>query len=88
MQKSIPQRMCSGCKARKEKSGLIRVVRDPQGVISLDRTGKKNGRGAYVCNDVACLKSARKARRLERALKSAIPEDVYRTLEEELAQIE
>jgi len=87
MQKKIPQRMCSGCKEKKTKKELVRVVRCPQGSISLDITGRKSGRGAYICPKMDCLKFARKAKRLERALKAPIPEEVYRALEEELGQV-
>jgi len=86
--KQQPQRMCSGCRARKEKGELVRVVRSPEGEISLDATGKKNGRGAYLCPDANCLKLARKARRLERTFKGAVPDDVYQALEEALGRVE
>ena len=73
-------RMCVGCREMKEKKTLIRVVRSPEGSISLDFRGKANGRGAYVCPDPACLKKAIKAKALERALETAIPEEVYAQL--------
>jgi predicted RNA-binding protein YlxR (DUF448 family) len=79
-----PVRMCSGCGERKLKKELVRVVRSPEGEISLDATGKKSGRGAYICNDPACLKKARKARRLERSFSCQIPEEIYQRLEGEL----
>lgn len=82
--KKLPVRMCSGCQQRKPKKELVRVVRSPEGEISLDRTGKKSGRGAYICADPECLKKARKAKRLERSLECGIPDDVYRSLEEEM----
>ncbi|MBC8545874.1 YlxR family protein [Clostridiaceae bacterium NSJ-31] len=82
--KKIPMRMCSGCGKMKPKRELIRVVRSPQGEISLDTVGKKPGRGAYVCNNLDCLKKARKARRLERSLSCQIPDEVYNRMEEEL----
>ena len=82
--KKTPERMCAGCKGRKLKNELIRVVRDPQGGISLDATGKKSGRGAYICPKRECLLLAKKAKRLERALEAAIPAEVYAALEEEL----
>ena len=84
-QKKIPVRMCSGCMQRFPKKELIRVVRGPDGDISLDATGKKSGRGAYICPKAECLKKARKAKRLERALESQIAEDVYDKLEEALS---
>ena len=88
MQKKIPQRMCCGCKQRKQKKELVRVVRAPEGEICLDITGRQNGRGAYICLSAQCLKLAQKGRRLERALQGAIPEQVYRSLEEELSRVE
>jgi predicted RNA-binding protein YlxR (DUF448 family) len=81
-QKKIPVRMCSGCMQRFPKKELIRVVRSPEGEISLDAKGKKSGRGAYICPNMDCLKKARKAKRLERALESPITEDVYDKREE------
>ena len=66
--RKIPVRMCAGCSEHKPKKELVRVVRTPEGEILLDLTGKKSGRGAYVCHDPECLKKARRARRLERAL--------------------
>jgi predicted RNA-binding protein YlxR (DUF448 family) len=85
-QKKLPERMCAGCQARKAKKELIRVVRSPEGEISLDLTGKKSGRGVYICPAAECLKKARKARRLERALECAIPDEIYERLEEELGK--
>ena len=84
--KRIPMRMCTGCGEHKPKKELVRVVRSPQGEISLDLTGKKSGRGAYVCNQLECLKKARKSKRIERALDCEIPEEVYNRLEEEMKQ--
>ena len=80
MQKKIPMRQCLGCRENKPKKELIRVVRSPEGEISLDFRGKKNGRGAYVCPDPACLKKAIKAKALERALETQIPEEIYAQL--------
>lgn len=82
--KKVPLRMCTGCGEMKPKKELVRVVKSPQGEISLDMTGRKPGRGAYVCPDPACLKSARKARRLEKAFSCQIPAEVYDRMEEEL----
>lgn len=85
MQKKIPMRMCTGCGEMKPKKELVRVVKSPQGEISLDLTGKKPRRGAYVCKNVTCLRAARKARRLERAFSCAISPQVYDQMEEEIA---
>ena len=82
--RSIPMRKCTGCTEMKPKKELVRVVRSPEGEVSLDLTGKKPGRGAYVCRDAACLSKARKAGRLERAFSCEIPPDVYERMEEEL----
>ena len=84
--KKIPQRQCVGCRTMKDKKALIRVVRTPDGDIVLDSTGKRAGRGAYVCPDAACLKKARKSRALERAFAVEIPEAVYDALEAQMAQ--
>lgn len=81
----IPLRMCAGCGLRKPKKELVRVVRSPEGEISLDLTGRKPGRGAYVCRSADCLKAARKSRRLEKAFACRIPDEVYARLEEELS---
>lgn len=79
--KKLPERRCTGCGERFPKSVLIRVVRSPEGEITLDATGKKSGRGAYLCKNPACLKKARKARRLEQNLAVQIPDDIYDMLE-------
>ena len=84
MQKKIPQRQCMGCRERKAKRELIRVVRGTDGTVSLDFGGKLNGRGAYICPDKACFQKARKGKRLERALDTAIPDSVYDAMENEL----
>ncbi len=86
--KKVPVRMCSGCGQHFPKKELVRVVRSPQGEISVDLTGKKSGRGAYICQNVECLRKARKAKRLERALECQIPDEVYGRLEEELSRSE
>ena len=80
MQKKIPMRQCLGCREMKPKKELIRVVRSPEGEISLDFKGKANGRGAYLCPEPACLKKAIKARALERALETSIPQEIYALL--------
>lgn len=77
MQKKIPQRQCMGCRERKPKREMLRVVRGTDGTVSLDFSGKVNGRGAYVCPDAECLKKAQKSRALERCLETAVPQDVY-----------
>ena len=82
--KKIPMRMCSGCGEMKPKRELVRVVKSPQGEISMDFTGRKAGRGAYVCKNPECLQKAQKARRLERSFSMQIPQEVYERLKEEL----
>ncbi len=82
--KKIPERQCLGCNGHFPKPTLLRVVRDPDGNVSLDFTGKKSGRGAYICKNVACLQKAQKSRRLARNLDCEIPEDVYLSMEAEL----
>lgn len=84
--KKIPQRQCLGCREMKDKKALIRVVRSPEGAISLDFKGKLPGRGAYVCPDMECLKKARKSRALERAFETAIPQEVYEILEQQMGE--
>ena len=86
-QKKIPERKCVGCGVSKEKKLLIRVVRDPEGNVFLDGTGKKSGRGAYLCPNPACLKKAKKSKRLDGNLKSIIPEEVYDRLEAEISSV-
>ena len=84
MQKKIPMRQCLGCREAKPKKELIRVVRSPEGEISLDFKGKASGRGAYVCPDPKCLKKAIKARALERAFSAQIPPEIYERLESQM----
>ena len=88
MQKKIPQRQCMGCRERKAKRELIRVVRGTDGSVSLDFSGKMNGRGAYICPDPNCLKKAQKARSLDRSLEVPIPEEVYDRLAKEMGAVE
>lgn len=82
--KKIPIRSCLGCGEPKEKKELIRVVRSPEGELSIDLTGKKSGRGAYICKSAECFKKAKKARRFEKSFQMAIPEEIYARLEAEL----
>jgi predicted RNA-binding protein YlxR (DUF448 family) len=84
MQKKIPQRQCMGCRERKEKRQLIRVVRKTDGQVSLDFGGKMNGRGAYLCPDPECLKKAIRSKALDRSLEVAIPQEVYDRLAKEM----
>lgn len=86
--KKIPSRICVGCREAKEKRSMIRIVKSAENEISLDTTGKKNGRGAYICRNMECLRSAIKTKGLERSLKTAIPEEVIQTLEEEMRTVE
>ena len=84
MERKIPVRRCTGCGEHFPKKELIRILRTPDGDIVIDDGGKKSGRGAYICKSAACLKKARKARRLETSLECTIPNEVYDRLEEEL----
>lgn len=86
--KKIPERQCLGCNEHKPKKDLLRVVRTPEGEILLDFTGKKNGRGAYICQSVACLKKARRSGRIDRSLNTVVPEEVYANMERELSEHE
>ena len=85
-EKKIPQRQCIGCGEMKNKKDLIRVLKDTEGLISIDVTGRKNGRGAYICPSVDCLKKAVKGKGLERSFKMPIPKEVYESLEKEMEQ--
>lgn len=82
--KKIPMRMCLGCGEMKAKRELIRVVKSPEGDISVDKTGKKSGRGAYVCDNIECMRKARKARRLEKAFSCQISNEIYDALEKDI----
>ena len=82
--RKIPMRQCMGCNEHKPKAEMLRVVRSPEGEISLDFKGKKSGRGAYICHDVACLRRVRKSHRIDRVLECEIPDAVYAQMEEEL----
>jgi predicted RNA-binding protein YlxR (DUF448 family) len=83
-QKKVPMRMCTGCGEMKPKKELVRVVRSNVGEVSLDKTGKKPGRGAYMCKNVECFKKAKKTKRLERTFGCEIPQEIYSRIEEEL----
>ena len=85
--KKIPMRMCVGCREMKPKKELIRVVRSPEGVVSMDPVGKKPGRGAYVCRSEACLKRAIKQKQLERQLETSLTEEVADALARALAEL-
>lgn len=84
--RKIPQRMCIGCQQLKNKKELTRIVRTPEGAILLDATGKKSGRGAYICTNEICLTKAVKEKRLEKALKCPVPPEVYQQLKNELVK--
>ena len=84
--KKTPERQCLGCNEHKPKIELLRVVKTPEGEIVLDFTGKKSGRGAYICRDFKCLKKARKSKRIDANLGVSVPEEVYDKMESELAE--
>lgn len=86
--KKSPSRICVGCREPKEKGDLIRIVKNAQNEISLDETGKKNGRGAYLCRNTECFRQAVKSRGLERSLKTAVPQEVITLLEKEMSEVE
>lgn len=88
MNRKVPTRKCIGCGEQKQKRDLVRIVRSKDGEISLDTTGRKNGRGAYICPRPDCLKKAQKTRGLERSFQMAVPEEIYKLLEEEMGEIE
>ncbi len=85
-QRKTPMRKCLGCGAMRPKKELVRVVREPDGAVSVDLTGKKNGRGAYICRSAECLKKAWKGDRLQRAFSCAIPEEVAAILIKEIEE--
>ena len=78
--KSVPQRTCIGCNEKKDKSEFIRIVKDNQNNISIDRTGKANGRGAYICDNIECLEKAIKSKKIEKSFKMNIDEKIYDNL--------
>lgn len=83
-QKKIPQRMCCGCGEMFDKRSLVRVVRSPEGEVSLDFTGKASGRGAYICQKAECFKKAKKSGRIARTLQVTIPEEIYSRMEAQI----
>lgn len=88
MNKKIPMRKCVGCGEMKEKKALIRIIHTPEDEVLVDATGKKNGRGAYICKSLSCFEKARKSKGLERSLKMSIPEGIYEELQKEMQEIE
>jgi hypothetical protein len=86
--KKVPQRQCIGCGEMKNKKEMIRILKTPEGEFTLDATGRKNGRGAYLCPSVECFRNAVKGKGLERSFKMAIPKEVYETLEKEMEHLE
>ena len=84
MAKKIPMRQCIGCGEMKEKKELIRIIKTPEGELVLDKTGRQNGRGAYICNNAECLAKAGKSKGLERSFKQSINAEIYDALEKEL----
>ena len=86
--KKTPMRKCTGCGEMKDKKEMIRVIRNDEGKLELDMTGRKNGRGAYICNDIECLRKARKNKGLERSFKMPVPPEVYEQIENEFIESE
>lgn len=84
MAKQVPVRQCIGCREMKPKNELVRIIRTPENEICLDKTGKKNGRGAYLCGNKDCYNKAVKSRGIERSLKVEIPKEIYDAIGEEL----
>ena len=78
--KKIPQRTCMGCNTKKDKKDLIRIVKNKENIISIDKTGKQEGRGAYICNNIECLEKAIKTKRLERSFEMEITDEIYENL--------
>ena len=85
--RKVPMRQCIGCQEMKSKKEMLRILKTAEGEVVLDTTGRRNGRGAYLCYSGECLKKARKNRGLERSLKMSIPSEVYDSLEKELDKI-
>ena len=78
--KKVPQRTCMGCNLKKDKKDFIRIVKNKAGEINIDKTGKMEGRGAYLCNDIKCLKTAIKTKRIEKVFETKIDNDIYEKL--------
>ena len=87
-QKKNPMRKCNGCGEQKPKKELVRIVKTPDGEVSLDLTGKASGRGAYICNNADCLQKARKSHRIDKAFEIAIPDEVYEQMLTEISKDE
>lgn len=85
-QKKIPMRNCNGCGEQKPKKELVRIVKNADGEIFLDLTGKASGRGAYICNSYSCLQKAKKSRRIDRTFETVIPDSVYEQMEAQLKE--
>ncbi|MDI9481196.1 MAG: RNase P modulator RnpM [Syntrophomonadaceae bacterium] len=85
--RKIPQRMCVGCREMRNKRELIRIVRTPQETIEMDTTGKKAGRGAYICPDLNCFSEATKGKRLQKALNQEIPDDVWELIKTQISDL-
>lgn len=83
MKNKVPMRQCIGCREMKDKRELMRILRTPEGELLLDATGRKNGRGAYLCRDFQCFAKARKSKALERSFQMSIPQEIYESLERE-----
>lgn len=85
--RKVPQRMCVGCREMRNKRELLRIVRTPQETVELDTTGKKPGRGAYVCRNASCFSEAVKGKRLQKALSHEIPADIFETIKAQIADL-
>ena len=88
LQNKGPLRQCVGCREMKSKRDMIRILKTPEGEFMLDPTGRKNGRGAYICRDAQCLEKAKKSKALDRSFRMSIPAEVYESLEREWEEIE
>ena len=86
--KKMPMRNCVGCMESKNKSDLIRVIKTPEGQVVVDGTGRKNGRGAYICPSIECLKKAKKTKALQRSLNIVIPDEIYADIERQMLDYE
>ena len=88
LKNKVPLRQCVGCREMKSKRDMIRILKTPEGEFMLDPTGRKNGRGAYICRDAQCLEKAKKSKALDRSFRMSIPMEVYESLEREWEEIE